>query len=420
MIRTLLIIDDEPNMRWVLTQALEQAGYTVRSAVDGHEGLSLLGRERIDLVILDLKLRGEDGLHLLRRLREQRPEVLVLMLTAYATVPTAVEAMQLGAVDVLRKPFDVEEVIFKIARALERHALQQELVRLKLLSQTAPAFDALVGTAPLWHQLLHQAQQIAGTDHHVLLWGEPGTGRRTLARAIHIGGRHNAAPCIEVSFSAYHPTAHRAILFGDTIQSGAWNDAGSGSLLLTEVEHAPAIHPLLLEQLTSVPSRSGPRLLVVTDGQTLPEALITKFPAQLHVPPLRERAVDIHLLARHFAGQQPLSAPAVRALEQYTWPGNLAELRSVIERAGQLAGPAPIDVQHLPDAISASLPPRVAPLGQLPAEGISLEQLEQSLIQQALERTHGNKSKAAELLGLSRHTLLYRLEKYGIVGPERV
>src|SRR6266540_3252521 len=152
MTRTILIVDDEPNMRWVLGRALEQAGYTIYGAGGGEEAASLLLREAIDLVLLDLKLKGEDGLTVLRRIRERRPEVVVIMLTAYGTVPNAVEAMQLGAADFLRKPFDVEEVIFKIARALERRALQQEIARLTVLRRSASAFDVLIGAEPIWQQ----------------------------------------------------------------------------------------------------------------------------------------------------------------------------------------------------------------------------------------------------------------------------
>src|SRR6266540_6853749 len=165
MTRTILIVDDEPNMRWVLGRALEQAGYTIYGAGGGEEAASLLLREAIDLVLLDLKLKGEDGLTILRRLRERQPDLVVIMLTAYGTVPTAVEAMQLGAADFLRKPFDVEEVTFKIARALERRAMQQELLRLTAQQRRVPAFDTLIGTAVSWQHVATQAQQTAATDH---------------------------------------------------------------------------------------------------------------------------------------------------------------------------------------------------------------------------------------------------------------
>jgi two-component system, NtrC family, response regulator AtoC len=160
MTRTVLIIDDETNMRWVLGRALEQAGYTIHGAGTGDEALALISREPIDLVLLDLKLRGEDGLTILRRLRERRPDLVVIILTTYGTVPTAVEAMQLGAADFLRKPFDVEEVVFKIARALGRRAMQQELARITNTQRSALAFASLTGSDPVWLQLVAQAGQV--------------------------------------------------------------------------------------------------------------------------------------------------------------------------------------------------------------------------------------------------------------------
>ena len=159
--RSVLIIDDEPNMRWVLGKALEQAGYTVQTASGGEEGLGVLAHNPVGLVLLDLKLKGEDGLAVLRRIRQRAPEVVVLMFTAYGTVPAAVEAIQLGASDFLRKPFDVEEVLFKIARSLERRAMQQELARLAAGQSQMSAFDALVGAAPSWQQTVAQARQLA-------------------------------------------------------------------------------------------------------------------------------------------------------------------------------------------------------------------------------------------------------------------
>ena len=149
MTRSVLIIDDEPNMRWVLGRALEQAGYIVHGASSGDEAADLLVREPVALVLLDLKLKGEDGLVVLRRLRERRPELVIIILTAYGTVPTAVEAMQLGAADFLRKPFDVEEVIFKVARSLERRAMQQDLARLTVTQRSAPAFESLIGASSI-------------------------------------------------------------------------------------------------------------------------------------------------------------------------------------------------------------------------------------------------------------------------------
>ncbi len=417
MTRTILIVDDEPNMRWVLGRALEQAGYVIHSAESGDDAAGLLIREPIDLVLLDLKLRGEDGLTILRRLRERRPDLVVLILTAHGTVPTAVEAMQLGAADFLRKPFDVEEVVFKIARALERRAMQQELARLTVLQRNAPAFDALIGAEACWRRLVEQARQVALTDDAVLIVGEPGSGRTTIARAMHVASRRANAPLVELDLSVYHESAQERALFGGSDRDGAWSAAGNGTLLLHSLAEARSVHQALIERVTSRDTGAGPCLFIIAvDEPSLPESLQAQLPVRLRIPPLRERTGDILLLARHFVSEHTITLVTLQILEHYSWPGNLNEIRSVLERATQLAGTEPIDVIHLPERLHAAVAPAQ---DRLPAEGVNLEQLEQTLIRQALEQAHGNKSRAAELLGLTRHTLLYRMEKYGISAPER-
>ena len=421
MTRTILIIDDEPNMRWVLGRALEQAGYTIHGAGGGEEAASLLLREAIDLVLLDLKLKGEDGLTILRRLRERQPELVVIMLTAYGTVPTAVEAMQLGAADFLRKPFDVEEVTFKIARALERRAMQQELARLSLQQRSAPAFELLTGLATSWLSLLDQARAAAATDHDVVIVGEAGSGRATLARALHVASARHGAPLSELDLQLYLPAAQLAALFGTKSNDGAWQAAGSGSLLLRGLAGARAVHDVLADCLANRALRAGPRLLLVeADASALPETISAYLPMQLRVPALRERPGDALLLARHFVGEHSITTQAMQTIEHYSWPENVAELRSALLHAAQMAGMSPIDSIHLPAHIVATSGPADSRRIGLPPEGVSLEAVEQDLIRQALDRARGNKSKAAELLGLTRHTLLYRMEKYGITAPERL
>ena len=420
MTRTILIVDDEPNMRWVLGRALEQAGYTVHGATSGDEAANLLLREPVDLVLLDLKLRGEDGLTVLRRLRERQPDLVVIMLTAYGTVPHAVEAMQLGAADFLRKPFDVEEVSFKIVRALERRAMQQELVRLTVVQRSMPPFELLIGAEAAWQHLVAQAQQVAATDYDVLLAGEDGCGRRSVARAIHVASSRHIAPLIELDLAAYQEVAQIAALFGPRGNSGAWVEAGSGSLLIHGLAGARAVHDMLIERLEQRASRSSPRLLAaIAEAESLPEQLLALIAVRLQVPALHKRPGDVLLLAQHFATGRPITPGAAQLLEHYSWPGNITELRGVIERAAQLAGSNPIDSAYLPAALHhQSSQPTHSP-AYLPLEGVNLDELEQTLIRQALERARGNKSRAAELLGLTRHTLLYRMEKYGISAPER-
>lgn len=415
MTRNVLIIDDEPNMRWVLGKALEQAGYTVSVAGSGDDGLTALARDPIELVLLDLKLKGEDGITVLRRLRERRPDIVVMMITAHGTVPNAVEAMQLGAADFLRKPFDVEEIVFKVARALERRALQQQVSRLMLAQNRDATFSALVGSDPVWQRAIAQASHIAALNLHVLLVGEVGSGRGSIARAIHAASMRRESPLVEADLAAYSVPSDA--LFGVGSDDGLWGSAGNGTIIMRGLLSHPAMLQAIAERLSQ--SAVAPRLIVIaTPDEAAASTTQHLTSTQVDVPPLRERASDILLLAHAFVGSGTFTARASRQLELYSWPGNVAELRGVIQRALVLAGDEPIDLAHLPRHI-ADLAPAVTNMGvQLPAGGVNLEDVEQQLIRQALAQARGNKSKAAELLGLTRHTLLYRMEKYNIQAQE--
>jgi DNA-binding NtrC family response regulator len=420
MTRSVLIIDDEPNMRWVLGKALEQAGYTVHVAATGDEGLAAVGRAPVDLVLLDLKLKGEDGLTVLRRLRERRPELTVMLLTAYGTVANAVEAMQLGAADFLRKPFDVEEVTFKVARALERRAMQEELTRLAAHQRTPPSFEALVGVSPAWHRLLEQARIAARSNDHILLIGEQGSGRATLAWAIHGASTRVAAPFVTFDAQLFHVAVQRSRLLGTGSDGGAWGEAGSGTLFVRASDTAQDLPLALAEAIERDTSRSGPRVvLAVHDETSVPEPLGALIPIHVRIAPLRTRPGDIIALARHFAANTALTDAALSVLGHYSWPENVVELRAVITEAAHRAGGAAIDTLHLPEQVRDEVERGAATPFRLPSGGVNLEDVEQALIRQALARAHGNKSKAADLLGLTRHTLLYRMEKYGISGVDK-
>jgi two-component system response regulator AtoC len=417
-----LIVDDEPNMRWVLQEALEKAGYDVTTAASGEAALESLGKSPIDLVILDLKLKGMDGLSTLRQIHARRPGTVVLILTAYGSVATAVEAMQSGASDYLRKPFDVEEILFKVSRSLERHALQAEVRRLRA---TPP--PALPGSAPAWRRAVEAVAQAVAQGFDVRLSGEPGSGRASLARAAHLAGPRREAPLVELDLATIPPAVQGLILAGEPGREGRWSAAGQGALLL---RHIGTLSPTGAEALRGLVARRaeqgvGPLLLLTGAGDewTAAEGLEHRF-AAVALPPLREHADDILAFAAVWLPGWSITPAAIALLHVYPWPENLGELRGVLERAALLAqsesmAPGPtrnvIDDRHLPDRV------RAAPLPEtpfrLPQEGLSLEELEVALIKQALARAGGNKSRAAELLGLTRHTLLYRLEKYKIADP---
>jgi two-component system response regulator AtoC len=414
MSERVLIVDDEANMRWVLGEALKTAGFDAHGVGSGQEALARLAEAPCDLVILDQKLKGMDGLSTLRRIRERRPEITVILLTAYGTVASAVEAMQAGAADYLRKPFDVEELIFKIQRALERRTLQSEVRRLRALSQRTQAQDP-VGSHPHFRQALEQVRMHATFSSDFLLSGEAGSGKTLLARWSHAISPQAAAPLVELDAQALTQEQLVVLLEGEAGREGGRQLAGTGTLLLRHV-HALTTSGWNYLSEHWLADRPHPRLVLT--GETFPpeKTALRRLPI-VQVPPLREHAEDIVYLARYFAPTKTLAPRVLSLLERYPWPDNIAELRHTIERASLLAGADPIEERHLPERIrDAPLPDR--PIA-LPREGINLEEVEVALIRQALERAGGNKTRAAELLGLSRHTLLYRLEKYRLNPPEQ-
>lgn len=411
MSHQVLIIDDEANMRWVLHEALTHAGYTVYGASSGQEALRQMTRSPVDLIILDLKLKGMDGLTTLRHLRERWPEVVVIILTAYGTITTAVEAMQLGATDYLRKPFDVEEVRFKLQRAMERQAMQRELQRLRQNLHQTERLN-LAGTHPAWEACIEQVRSLSVFDLDLVITGEAGVGKTCLARLAHGLSSRRDAPLVELDMRSIPPVTLAETLWGTERHEGAWSRAGAGALLL---RHAEAVSPdgwaMIQERLAQRAGR-GPRLLVTATMEVAVDALALP---RVAVPPLRERREDVLALALAQVPDTAISPGALQLLEHYTWPGNVAELRAVVLRAAALADNAPIHEQHLPDHVrrQADALPSNVPI-RLPPEGLSLEGVEVALLQQALSLAGGNKTRAAQLLGLTRHTLLYRLQKYGL------
>lgn len=405
-----LIVDDEPNMRWVLQEALQKAGYYVAAAGSGEEALDALGRAPTDLIILDLKLKGMDGLSTLRQIHTRWPNIVVLILTAYGTVATAVEAMQTGASDYLRKPFDVEEILFKVSRSLERHALQAEVQRLRTAEP-----PALPGSASNWRHALEMVAQAVAQSFDVRLVGEPGSGRASLARAVHRSGPRREAPLIELDLAALPAETQGVFLAGEAGREGRWSAAGQGAVLLRHVGRLSTTGAEALSRLLARRAECGVGPLLLLTGTAKEWDAAPSFGhhfAQVLIPPLREHVDDILPFAMVWIPGQRISPTAAALLHAYPWPGNLSELRGVLERAALLAQGDPIEERHLPDRVRAAPLPD-API-RLPQEGLSLEELEIALIKQALVRAGGNKSRAAELLGLTRHTLLYRLAKYKI------
>lgn len=445
MVSSILIVDDEKNMRFVVGRALASAGHQVSEAASGEEALKAFEQSLPDLVILDQRMPGMDGITTLTEIKKQHPDLPVIMLTAHGNVESAVQAMKAGATDYLTKPFDVEELKLAVEKALKVSNLVRQVDYLRGELDRKYDTDGIIGKSPRMQEVLKTIGRVAAADATVMIYGESGTGKELIARALHYRSSRRQGPFIQLSCAALPETLLESELFG--YEKGAFTGAVSskpgrfeladgGSLFLDEIgDISPTVQVKLLRVLEQ---RSFERLgssktinvdvrLIGATNRDLPAMIkagefredlyyrLNVIPIQM--PPLRERQGDVKLLAEHFLARyapgKKLSAEALQALEAYSWPGNVRELQNTIERITILSPGNVIELEDLPAEVRRGAPLPTDAV-RLPPEGVALEAVERDLITQALERTGGNRTRAAELLGISRHTLLYRMEKYGL------
>ena len=433
MARTILVIDDENNMRWVLDRALRKAGYEVVTASRGEEGLRLFSRHAVNLVLLDLKMPGLDGLSVLRELRQRNSQVPILLLTAYATIPTAVEALKLGATDYVRKPFDLEELQTKISHAFYTSNSSDT----PHTNDSNVAKETFIGISPTITQIHSMAEVASTNDYPILICGEVGSGRKTLARLIHHQSSAAAKANMVLIDCKTLPHAVQVSELGHLLcnqktaanrphegEQERWEQALGGTLVVANFNElqsdlADRFQQNVQRYLRS-PKRPHGLRLILTAERMADEQWSALFARSIiiEIPPLRNRPQDIPLLIAHFAPDLEWSAAARQALNEHRWPGNVAELQQTLFYATTLSNGQPVALSHLPPALSqhaaSSGNSPIAPQFELPEEGIDLDQVEKSLIKQALERTAGNKTQAAQLLNISRSKLLYRLDKHGL------
>ncbi len=426
-----LVIEDEARMRRVLQILLEGAGYAVRTAADGEEGRRLWLAWGPDVVLSDVRMPRLGGMELLAFRREQGLWTPVILITAYGSIPSAVEAMRLGAFDYLTKPFDNRSVLQVVSRA----------------AAGAGGPEGMVAESRAMRRVLEQAALVAGTDTTVLITGESGTGKELVARHIHAAGSRREGPFVKVNCAAIPRDLLESELFGHVRGAftgasadapGRFREADGGVLFLDEIGELPLpLQPKILaaveeKAVTPVGGRGTHRCdvkIVAATNRDLP-ALVDRgrFRADLyyrldgfriHVPPLRERPDDIPALARHFLARfaaafgrpaPELGDDAVAALAAHPWPGNARELRNVMERL-MLTCPGPVREDDVARALG-SAPGRPAGENEAP---LDLRARERRLIQEALEKTGGNQVRAARLLGISRNTLRYRMRKHGLL-----
>jgi len=458
----ILVVDDENSMREFLEIMLNKEGYQVATAAGGGEAIDLLKKSDFDLVITDIRMKEIDGLEVLKRCKELHPHTIVIMISAYASTSTAVEAMKWGAYDYLPKPFKVREIKAVIRDALDT-AEAQEPQEIEV-GDTTDAIDyhGIVGESPELKKILELLPRIAAATSNVLITGESGTGKELIAKAIHRESPRKDRPFVTVNCGSVPETLMESELFGHkkgsftgatATRSGLFEAAHGGTIFLDEIaELSPPVQVKLLravQEKTFKMVGGSEEIIVdvriisatnrdlerdVMEGQFREDLYYRLNVINIHMPPLRERSDEIPLLAHHFLEKyskemgkdiRKISSFALDILKSYNFPGNIRELENIIERSVALESSNIV----LPDSLTLSSFKQTQVRSKadtvsltLPQEGIDLDNvlghLEQNLLQQALDRTRGAKQRAAELLGISFRSFRYRLAKYGLAGED--
>jgi DNA-binding NtrC family response regulator len=449
--KRILVVDDDESLRRVMQMQLEEAGYEVLAASQAQDALALMEDTTPSLVITDLKMPGTSGLDLLRKLREAYPETTVIMITAFGTVSTAVEAMKAGAYDYITKPVDYEQLMLVVNRAMERGQLIAEVKTLRANLDEKYGFESIVGQSKALLRVLEMASRVARRDSTVLIAGETGTGKELLARAIHQNSTRKDHAFVTINCGAIPKDLLESELFGHTKGSftgavapkrGKVEVADGGTLFLDEVGELPLELQVKLLRLiqngeiekvgatgaTNVNARiiaaTNRNLQALIDDGAFREDLYYRLAVvPLTLPPLRERIDDIPELVQHLflKAKQKQNVPQLRLpssllphFSGYGWPGNVRELENVIERLVVLSVSDEITLADLPDFLQRERSQADAIELNLPPGGISLERVERDLIVRSLEKFDWNQTQAARYLDISRRTLIYRMEKFGI------
>ena len=452
-----LIVEDEALIRWSLRQKFEERGYQVVEAETGQAALDVFDEGLFDLIMLDYKLPDITGLDVLHGIRQIDADVVVIMMTAYSTIETAVEAIKLGAFNYIAKPFQMEEMLLTVDKALETTQLRREVRELRRHLQEEYGVNAIIGQHPTMLRLFEMIKQVARTGvSTVFLRGETGTGKDLVARVIHHGSDRAANPFVNITCTALSESLLESELFGH--ERGAFTDAklqkkglfemaDGGTVFLDEVGDMPAaLQAKLLRVLEERKFRRvggtkeigvDVRVIGATNrdldkaielGQFRRDLMYRLNVVTITLPPLRARGDDIRLLTQHFVARfaQEFKKPAVKLgdevwelLRGYSWPGNVRELRNVVERAVLLCKDNTVTREDIVLGRTESQPwSWDIDHMELPPEGFDFDQLrrlESHLLKQALARTNNNQTQAAKLLNLSRDRLRYRLQKHGLL-----
>lgn len=445
----LLLVEDDPAQRELVGNILRDAGFALSEGEGQAQAVQALEQADLIAVLSDFRLADGDGLALLKEVRQRRPELSFILMTAYGSIQHAVQAVRSGADDYLTKPFERQALLLTLDKALRTRDLREENRRLNDALGERERLVDLIGRAPSMQRLYRQIERLAVTDATVLIGGESGTGKELVARALHKLSRRAERPFVAVNCAAIPEGLVEAEFFGaekgaytgaQSARSGHFENAHGGTLFLDEIGELPlSLQPKLLRALQeSRISRVGSsrelevdvRVIAASNRDLALEVREGRFREDLYwrlnvvsllLPPLRERREDIPLLVDHLAaraarqhGLPPTSFPkhVLRALIDRPWSGNVRELANTVERLLLLADDGEPSIADLPDGARRSPEPEF----QLPAEGLDWEALEKSLLSQALNQAQGQKKRAAQLLNLPYKAFLYRLEKYGLGG----
>ena len=451
---TVLVIDDEEVMREILDSLLSADGYRVKLASTGEDGLEVVRREPVDLAIVDVMLPDQSGIDVLDELKKIDPEVVAVMITAFASVETAIEAMKRGAFDYVTKPFKNDEVRLVVANGVKQRRLVDENKTLRAALVDRQRFDVLVGKSPRMQEVYGLIQQVAPSKSTVLITGESGTGKELVAKAIHNHSARKAKPFVTVNSGSLPPDLLESNLFGHvkgaftgavSPKKGLFEVADGGSIFLDEIGTVPletqakllrVIQEREFMRLGGVDTiRVDVRIIAATNSDLRELVDEGSFREDLYyrlnvinvlLPPLRQRKEDVTLLTQHFLKKYcdendreslQLSPETVKALLEYDWPGNVRELENVVERAVVLADGPIIHRNIIPEHVRSGPPLRI-PQVVVPEEGIAFREVvtafEKRLIESALDAAGGVQKKAAQLLGLKPTTLNEMIKRYAI------
>jgi two-component system response regulator HydG len=449
MTKTVLIVDDDAALCGLVVDGLGREGFDVRTATSPEDALTVIASDEFDAVLVDINMPPMNGLELGRRILDQRPDLPIIIITAFGSMETAISAIRAGAYDFVTKPFDIEQLAVVAERACQNHQLREEVRRLREVVTSPLPFSGILGESSEVRRMCNLIDAAAQTDSTALITGESGTGKELVARALHERGPRKAGPFVAMNCAAMTDSLLESELFGHA--RGAFTDAkdarvglfvkaGAGTLFLDEIGDMPAgMQAKLLRAIearvvrpvgsdSEVPFRA--RIVAATNRDLEGEVEEGRFRQDLYfrvnviripVPPLRARGGDTVLLAQHFArvlakrldkNVTGISVPAAERLMAYPWPGNIRELQNAIERAVALTRFEEIVVEDLPETVRAYKRTPLLPSGEDPSEILPMHEVEKRYILRVLEAVGGNKTTAAQLLGFDRRTMYRKLERF--------